>query len=822
MATKIQRKSNSAKRTRKFDKFDQLTMRRLYRGEITYKREAVRLKPTTVDEKNRTVRGIVCTENPVVIIDWAKERYVEEVLLSDGMQPIESARLLNAHNGWRAQDVIGSVMQFQRGTNETSIEANLVFSSASDVEPIFVRVKEGHLRGLSIGGKYTKKGYIEIAPGETSVVMGRKFTAGELWKRVVFDWACREVSVVPFGADEASVTRSNRKRRQTETTKRKAEKREAFNRVLRESDPSALRGDHPMKFSVRAVKFLRTLGLSRVAAQSTQETAAFVRSLSKKQRALLFSRSPNAEALMTSLESDPTDDDDDDDSTCGTKTLTKPKKVERNATEEPSDQVDAKEVRRAERDRQKAIREMATSQVPEKLVQRAIDEEWTPDEAGRRFFEAIRNQAGKPVGFDAERGPGIHAKRGLTVEGLQAGLLQRFNVNFEDGFMRTGAAQAVLRKTNADWIVNASQSLKRTGKMNEKADRAIEEGNKYSNMSLYEVCRRCLKADGKSIPSDQDEMIQRSFSSSSLGRVLGTVVSAMMVQGYMDYEDTTRGWVSEADWSDFRDNQPVGLEPGSGLQLHVRGKKAPHVEVSDFGEKYKVNRFVGKFKIDEQDIIDDNIGLGQVMPGMIGSMAASLRPDLIYALLMANGTLTDGIALFSSNAARNNDITSNALGITGLTACRTRMASFVVSSANAALTKPLQMKAGWLIVPEALSDTADIVTKSSKRISGNTTADGDKNPHDGKWKVASDARLDTGVTSPLTGLTVAGSATKFYVLEKTGMQTLQVGYRRGTGRAPQLRTYRLTGDGEWGIGWDCNFDVGATVIRARGMIRSAA
>lgn len=819
MPTTIKRKS----KPRPKGKFDVLTMRRQCRGEIEMKREATRLRPSTIDEKNRTVRGIVCTETPVVIIDWAKERYVEEVLLSDGMQPARSARLLNAHSGWRAEDVIGSVTDFARGKDEKSVEANLVFSAASDVEPIFTRVKEGHLRGLSIGGKYTKKGYVEIEPGESTVVLGRKFTAGEMPKRVVFDWICREVSCVPFGADENSVTRS--KKRQTETTAQKKEKRDSFKRVLRESTFSD-RGVQEMKFSIRTVKFLRKLGLTQAESKNTRATAEFIRGLSKKQQQMIFSRSSTAKQVMESLEDDPDDDGDDDtvDIDTDKETSTATKKVERKAqtVDKHTGEIDEKEIRRAERARIKEIRELADANVPEKLVQRACDEGWTPDEAGRRFYEAVRNAAGKAVGYDSDRAPAGHVKRGTTVEGLQAGLLQRFNVNFEDSFMRAPAAVAVMKRAGAEWLPSAAQSLKRSGKMSEQADRALEEGNKYSNMSLYDVCRMCLKADGKTIPTDSDEMIQRSFSSASLGRVLGTVVSAMMVQGYLDFEDSTRGWVSEADWSDFRDNQPVGLEPGSGLQLHVRGKTAPHVEVSDYGEKYKVNRFVGKFKIDEQDIIDDNIGLGQVMPGMIGQMAASLRPDLIYALLMANGTLSDGLALFSTNAARNNDITSNALSIAGLTACRTRMASFVAASVNPALTKPLNMKAGWLIVPEALQPTSDIVCNSQKRVSGNTTADGDKNPHSGKWKIASDARLDTGVTSPLTGQTVAGSATRFYVMEKTGTQTLQVGYRRGTGRAPQMRTYRLTGDGQWGIGWDCNFDIGATVIRARGMIRSAA
>jgi hypothetical protein len=49
-----------------------------------------------------------------------------------------------------------------------------------------------------------------------------------------------------------------------------------------------------------------------------------------------------------------------------------------------------------------------------------------------------------------------------------------------------------------------------------------------------------------------------------------------------------------------------------------------------------------------------------------------------------------------------------------------------------------------------------------------------------------------------------------------GAKTIEVGYRRGTGRAPTIRSFVLD-KGQWGLGWDINFDIGAKALDYRGM-----
>ena len=44
-------------------------------------------------------------------------------------------------------------------------------------------------------------------------------------------------------------------------------------------------------------------------------------------------------------------------------------------------------------------------------------------------------------------------------------------------------------------------------------------------------------------------------------------------------------------------------------------------------------------------------------------------------------------------------------------------------------------------------------------------------------------------------------------------------YRRGTGRAPQMRGFVLE-RGQWGLDWDINFDIGAAFMDYRPWYKS--
>jgi hypothetical protein len=261
------------------------------------------------------------------------------------------------------------------------------------------------------------------------------------------------------------------------------------------------------------------------------------------------------------------------------------------------------------------------------------------------------------------------------------------------------------------------------------------------------------------------------------------------------------------------------LDATQGLRRHTRGTEAKDVDFADYGEAYAVNRYTGRFVLDEQDIIDDTVGANQTMPVQMGAMAARIRPDLVYAVLQTNGNLADGTALFHSSRA--NVVTSNALSLDNLGKAEAAMASQTVKS-KSGVARPLNLMAGWVVVPRALRPLGKQIVSSASVVHGNTTQTGNVNPFAGEYQLRSDARLDVGVVNPLTEAKTTGSATTWYLMEQSGQQAIQVGYRRGTGRAPSIRVRPLTQPGQFGLGWDIAHDVGVGVIKAAAMVRCTA
>ena len=154
----------------------------------------------TLDDASRAINGIAATEQPVLMPDWDRMEMVPEVLLMSGAKfPSDrTVPLLNNHNRFDAESVIGSASELR--TEDGKMLTRAVFSSTA--EGIFTRVKEKHLRDLSVGYKVDKRKFVPA--NTTERIAGREFTGPA---NVVTSWTVREVSVTPIGADDQAKLR---------------------------------------------------------------------------------------------------------------------------------------------------------------------------------------------------------------------------------------------------------------------------------------------------------------------------------------------------------------------------------------------------------------------------------------------------------------------------------------------------------------------------------------------------------------------------------------------------------------------------------------
>jgi len=448
------------------------------------------------------------------------------------------------------------------------------------------------------------------------------------------------------------------------------------------------------------------------------------------------------------------------------------------------------EGREQERARVAMIRQLAGEDVPDDLVDRAIRSGWDEARTTREFLDAVRGHRAGSVGA----GPAVHSRdhdRDCTRDALAYGLMIRGGLPTIDP--------------------NASDRRR------EEQAQLSERGERYSDMALLDVCREAIRLDGGTVPHNRQEVIRAAVSGGTLTYLFTTSAYASVVAGYEEAEDTT-DWCSAEDVPNFLVHDAIMLDKLGTLSKHPRGGTANDAKVADSREQYRIARYSKRFVVDEMDILDDRLNalVGHV-PRELGLAAARLRPDLVYSEVLANEDLADAVALFHADHA---NLDSNALSNGNLQAGVTAMMQQTKNSVR------LNIRPRYLVVPGDLEWTArELITSGEIVIAGTAgavTERGNRNvTRDLNLQLRVEGRIDaTGVTDPDSGTAYTGSATNWFLFSAPG-KTIHVAYRSGTGRRPQLETFKLT-EGSWGIGWAVKHDIGVKALDYRGCYQGNA
>lgn len=159
-------------------------------------RRAALIIPDTRDDEGRTVDAVIATENPVRVYDYRSGQIIDEVLIARGARMPKWTPMLDSHFRWSLL-TLGSAINYR--IQKDVIRATLRFAAGDDVDPIWGRVRDDHLRGVSVGG--SRITYTDIEAGQSARVAGRRWIAGDRVLRITTKWQINETSVVVFGAD---------------------------------------------------------------------------------------------------------------------------------------------------------------------------------------------------------------------------------------------------------------------------------------------------------------------------------------------------------------------------------------------------------------------------------------------------------------------------------------------------------------------------------------------------------------------------------------------------------------------------------------------
>lgn len=163
---------------------------------------AADFRPDTFDEAAMTVDAVISTFSDVNRRDQ-KGAYIER-LDPTGLDTsrLVGAPVLDGHRQGSARDTIGVVTAFRQEDN--SLIATMKLLISSDVAPIIDRIRQGILRGVSVG--YRVLNWTETKDPETKARV-----------RTAASWQIFEVSAVPIPADAGATFRSESMSLENET-----------------------------------------------------------------------------------------------------------------------------------------------------------------------------------------------------------------------------------------------------------------------------------------------------------------------------------------------------------------------------------------------------------------------------------------------------------------------------------------------------------------------------------------------------------------------------------------------------------------------------
>lgn len=202
---------------------------------------AVRVAPTTYDEKTRSFEVIAGTEAPARVLDYDRWEIVDEVLLMSGMSFPEAANgqvpLLDTHDRWSIDSLLGSAREWRTEVDKAISRTYL--TSVEDGVEAETKIREGHLTDVSLG--YCVDESIWIPENQTQIIGGRTFK-GPL--KVATRWTVKELSLVPIGADQYAKFRSVRAAQLG--LPENANDEMIRNVIQKQNNPSQSRKDSPM------------------------------------------------------------------------------------------------------------------------------------------------------------------------------------------------------------------------------------------------------------------------------------------------------------------------------------------------------------------------------------------------------------------------------------------------------------------------------------------------------------------------------------------------------------------------------------------------
>jgi len=331
-------------------------------------------------------------------------------------------------------------------------------------------------------------------------------------------------------------------------------------------------------------------------------------------------------------------------------------------------------------------------------------------------------------------------------------------------------------------------------------------GREFRGMTLMEMARHALERSGVSTRG----MSKMELASAALGqRAVGyhtsgdfpTVLANLGNQTLRGaYEGTPRtftSWARRASLSDFRPTTRVQISNAPKLEKVLEGAEFQYGTFGEASTQYALATYGKVIAFSRQMLINDDLGAFTRVSGSFGARAAQLEGDLVYAILLNNGVMSDGVALFHAN--HGNLGTAAAIDEASLTAALTAFAKQTDIDGTAIDVAP-----EYILVPpgQRALEARKLLTSTTP----STTAQ--VNTYAGRLQPIEERRL----------LPASGAAPWFLASSTAMMDTVEYAYLDGN---EGVFTETRNGFEVDGIEIKARLDFAASAIDHRGLYKNA-
>lgn len=186
------------------------------------------------------------------------------------------------------------------------------------------------------------------------------------------------------------------------------------------------------------------------------------------------------------------------------------------------------------------------------------------------------------------------------------------------------------------------------------SDRARE----FRGMTLLELARHALERRGASTRGmSKMELAGAAFamragtgyhSTSDFPAILANVAGKTLRAAYDRTPRTFAAWARRATITDFKPVQRTQLGGAPDLQRVLEAGEFTYGTIGEGKEVYALATYGRIVAITRQTLINDDLDAFTRVPSAFGASAADLESDIVYAILMQNPAMADGVALFDA------------------------------------------------------------------------------------------------------------------------------------------------------------------------------